>query len=429
MKIDPYNWQRRYERWKKTGIIKGVSEFNSKIIISYLADMENGFNVARRGSVSYIRLNNLKQRMSYIIKELERLYGKDRIIDISDREVVSFFKMMRDGQILTQKGKRYTSIPDYAAVFKAFWHWYQRVENQKGNNIRDITTYIDTNPVKESEFTYFTIDDLKRMANRAKYEYKVLMWFLFDSGIRAPTELMNIRVCDLSSLDNSPNFQLDIRDEISKTFGRKIKLLLCSKLLKEYIQEMQLNQEDYIFPITPRVVNQYLQRIADRVLGDMKTKGGKHIRKITMYDFRHSSACYWLPRYKSESALKYRFGWKKNDMVHHYTKLLGMRDTIAEDDLLIDSEAKTELEKELEQEKQSRALLQEQIQSQREEMQILQKQMNQLFMKEQKRASYDGKLNNIVKLPEFKGLWEKAMFGKEMKKTKPNGSIVDKTSP
>jgi N-acetyl-beta-hexosaminidase len=64
-----------------------------------------------------------------------------------------------------------------------------------------------------------------------------------------------------------------------------------------------------------------------------------------MYDFRHISCCYWLPRYKSESALKYRFGWKKSDKIHYYSELLGMKDTIQEEDLFIDS-TKTELEKE-----------------------------------------------------------------------------------
>jgi len=65
-----------------------------------------------------------------------------------------------------------------------------------------------------------------------------------------------------------------------------------------------------------------------------------------MYDFRHCSCCYWLPRYKSESALKYRFGWKKSDKIHYYSEMLGMKDTISEEDLLIDV-TKTEIEKRL----------------------------------------------------------------------------------
>jgi len=79
-----------------------------------------------------------------------------------------------------------------------------------------------------------------------------------------------------------------------------------------------------------------------------------------MYDFRHVSCCYWLPRYKSESALKYRFGWKKSEKIHYYSELLGMKDTIAEEDLLVDT-TKTEIERRLEKSEQEKDLLHEKL--------------------------------------------------------------------
>jgi hypothetical protein len=81
---------------------------------------------------------------------------------------------------------------------------------------------------------------------------------------------------------------------------------------------------------------------------------------MSLYDFRHNSACYWLPRYKSESALKYRFGWKKSEMVHYYTEFLGMKDTIQNEDLYVDI-TKTELEQQIEQERKSRLLLEDDV--------------------------------------------------------------------
>ncbi|MFH1850104.1 MAG: hypothetical protein ABH879_08050 [archaeon] len=380
MKIDPHHNQQKYEKWRKKGVIKGISQANSDIIVQYLIDMENGFNSAGRRPVSFFRLNTLRMRMGYIARNIEQLYGK-RVVDVTDREVVSFFKSMRDGAIRKSDGKQYISVPDYVSVFKAFWHWYQRVENEKGNTIKDITTYIDTSPVQESRFVYFTIDQLRKMANRAKFNYKVMMWFMFDSGIRSPTELSNIRISDLSMMDGG-HYQLDIRNEISKTFGRKIKLLLCSKILSEYIEDMRLAGDDYLFEIIPRVVNQYLKRIAVKVFGNEKTKGGKYWNEIGVYDFRHASACYWLPLYKQESALKYRFGWKHDKMIHHYTKLLGMRDTISEEDL-IETEAKTKLEKELAQERGTRELLQEQLKAQQTEMQEIRSQLQKSASRDQ----------------------------------------------
>ena len=79
-----------------------------------------------------------------------------------------------------------------------------------------------------------------------------------------------------------------------------------------------------------------------------------------MYDFRHCSCCYQLPRYKSESALKYRFGWKKSDKIHYYSELLGMKDTISEEDLLVDV-TKTEIEKRLEKSEKEKDILQERL--------------------------------------------------------------------
>ena len=89
-----------------------------------------------------------------------------------------------------------------------------------------------------------------------------------------------------------------------------------------------------------------------------------------MYDFRHCSCCYWLPRYKSESALKYRFGWKRSDKIHYYSELLGMRDTISEEDLFLDL-TKTEIEKQLTKSENKNEILQERVDILEKQMKIL----------------------------------------------------------
>jgi hypothetical protein len=80
--------------------------------------------------------------------------------------------------------------------------------------------------------------------------------------------------------------------------------------------------------IFPSATNKYLKRLAKRVLGDEKSPAGSKYSNLTMYDFRHCSCCYWLPKYKSESALKYRFGWKKSDKIHYYSEMLGIASLI-----------------------------------------------------------------------------------------------------
>jgi len=72
MKRDPYKHQEKYLLWKErideVGYIEGITQKNSDLILKYIFDMELGMNVSRKsakGSRSYIRLNNLKQRMIF----------------------------------------------------------------------------------------------------------------------------------------------------------------------------------------------------------------------------------------------------------------------------------------------------------------------------------------------------------------------------
>lgn len=344
-KIDPYKHEQGYKKWKEKVKEEGISEIskiNSNLLLSYVFDMEDGINISVKnvkGSRSYSRLNSLKQRMVYVIKKFEEIYGLYDITKIQEEQLIAFFSRMRKGEIKRLDGEVYKSIADFVKIFKAFWHWHQKVNRKRGNgDIPDITIDLDTKYDKP-KWVYLTESQIRKLGDNAIQRYKVLIWFLFDSGIRSPSELINIKVSDLS--DDCK--ELNIRDEISKTFGRRIKLLLCSELIKEHIKIKNLSREDYVFPITPQRANEYLKRLSKKCFGDVLSEAGKEYSKLTLYDFRHCSCCYWLPRYKSESALKYRFGWKKSDKIHYYSELLGMKDTISEDDLLIDT-TKTELE-------------------------------------------------------------------------------------
>jgi integrase len=329
MKIDPYKHKEKYLKWKESveSKIPNISAKNSELLWNYLIDMEHGLNVSsgsRKGSRSYNRLNNLKQRMSFLMRLFEDRLGLIDITKVEERQLHEFFSKIRNGEIKRLDGKTYKSPADYVKIFKAFWHWWQKLNRKKGIKIEDITTDLDIS-TKKPEWVYLDEKQVKKLCEKALYDYKVLIMFLFDTGIRAPTELMNIRVSDFYN-----NFKgVHIREEISKTFGRRIKLILSSNLIKEYASINGLEGQDCLFSTTPSKVNQYLKRLAKRVLGEGVSEAGDKYSNLTMYDFRHVSCCYWLPRYKSESALKYRFGWKKSDKIHYYSELLGMKDTIS----------------------------------------------------------------------------------------------------
>lgn len=345
MKIDPYKHKERYLDWKKSIVqgVPGLSRANSDIVISYVTDMEKGINVSSmsvKGSRGYPRLNTIKDKMILFCKKFKELYNLDDITQIKENQLMSYFSDMKAGIIKTVRGKRFRSVETYSKIFKAFWHWHQKVNRKEGVNVPDITIDLDTRQEKP-KWVYLNEAQVKKLCEVAKYEYKILIMFLLDSGIRSPTELINVKVSDL--YNNCK--ELHIREEISKTFGRRIKLMICSNLLKDYIAHKNLRNDDYLFQINPVIVNQYLKRVAVKALGNKTSEAGQKYSELSMYDFRHISCCYWLPRYKSESALKYRFGWKKSDKIHYYSELLGMKDTISEEDLLVDT-TKTELEQE-----------------------------------------------------------------------------------
>lgn len=381
MKIDPYKSKEKYLEWKENvkERIPDISESNSIFIKKYLEDMEDGFNVSkknRKGPRSYIRLNTLRTRIILLSKMFEKKLAVLDITKITEKQLIQFFSAMRNGNIRKKNGCKYKSTQDYVKVFKAFWHWYMKFKKKTTEEkIPDITEDLDTSGSKP-KWVYLTQEQIKELTNNVKYEYKVLITFLLDTGIRSPTELINVKVSDISNNHK----ELHIKAEISKTFERKMKLMICSDLLKEYIKTKQLKSEDYLFPINQGVTNRYLKRTAKKLFGDSKSPAGKPYSQLTMYDFRHISCCYWLPKYKTESALKYRFGWKKSDKIHYYSEYLGMKDTITEKDLL-EPETQTEIQKQLLQTQNENQLLKERITHMETQMQQILQLTNELHGK------------------------------------------------
>jgi integrase len=379
VKIDPYNHKESWIRWKikvrDFGGIPDISRQNSEIILKYLNDMEFGINTSlksQKGARSFTRLQNLRQRMTFLSKKFEEYCNNDDLTKLTEHQVCSFFVDMRNGVIKRQDGGRYKATRDFVKIFKSFWHWWQKVARKAGQEVEDITVYLDCSGEKP-EWVYLNEEQVRIFCDNCNLKYRTLIMFLFDTGIRAPTELLNVKISDLSK-----DFkELNIRDETSKTFGRRIKLMLCSELIKRYVKENELKDEDYLFKFSPHVANRYLKRNAKKLFGDEKSLAGQKYSDLTMYDFRHISCCYWLPRYKSESALKFRFGWKKSDKIHYYSEMLGMRDTIVEEDLLVDV-TKTELEQRLTKSENKNELLESQVEAMKKQMEEIYNHVNKL---------------------------------------------------
>jgi hypothetical protein len=191
-KIDPYKHKELYLKWKVdiADKVPGISEKNSRLILDYLGDMEMGINVSnssKKGGRSYSRLNSLRLRMIFLANKFEELYDLESLVDITERQLHKFFSEMRSGVIQKSGGGTYKSTCDFVKNFKAFWHWYSKVNRKRGIVIEDITQDLDTSR-KKPQWVYLTEEEVKKLCDNTKFEHKTLIMFLFDSGIRAPTE-------------------------------------------------------------------------------------------------------------------------------------------------------------------------------------------------------------------------------------------------
>ncbi|MGV8162400.1 MAG: hypothetical protein ACP5N2_03670 [Candidatus Nanoarchaeia archaeon] len=385
IEIDPCNVKGKHERWL-TSIgfgnpsmdfysFKEVSSKASEAITQYILDLHTGKNLAkgtRRGRRSYNHLANSRMRLNNIIKIIEKRCRKE-LFELSEMDILSTFNAMRDGTLLNKYGKPHLCVSSYAKAFNAFWKWLMRTKRQEGVILENITEMLDTSADRKPKWGYFTLQDVEKMSTFApSFYYKALVYFLFDSGVRAPKELMNVRAMDLTPVPNSNYLFLTVREETSKTFGRKIKLMICSDIIKQYLELYPKKGTDFLFPHayvpTRRVVGRMAQKALN--IGEPYTISNRRVlikNGITLYDFRHNSVCHYLPIYQSENQMKYRYGWKSAEMIHYYSEFMGMKDTITDDDMLIDT-TKTEIQQALQKEQQKVAILQEQMQTQKAEM-------------------------------------------------------------
>lgn len=338
LKRDPYSHAERWEEWRKKNQngIKGISKHNSDLALAYLFDMELGKNVsphAKKGERSCLRLNDIRGKMVFFAERL----GKD-LDNITKDEIHDFFHDMWNGKILRKDGKHYMSVGDFVRDFKAFWGWMKRTGRVKEDIVSDLRRSGGNKP----SWVFLSEEQFKTLANQARSDYRTLIWFMYDTGMRV-TEAYSIRVKDFSN-----DFtRLTIRNEYSKTFGRTINLKLCTNLIKEFVQNHNLGPDDFIFIKKPTAFNKYLKTLAESIFGKGESLARKPYNKMRLYDIRHNASCYWLQRYPTRQGLMYRMGWSREKMVMYYSEFLGLADQINDDDM-VTNEDKTKYEKRIE---------------------------------------------------------------------------------
>lgn len=394
--VDPFGKKAGVEKWFAQTNPNGTINYNhyldivdsktSELLVKFIYDLSTGKNSPRDGvkrARSYTTLHGYICRLPKFLSRIEEFFKKP-ITGVTEDEILQYFKGMESGIIKRLDDKNYTDVKSYAKTFSAFWKWYCRVMHKEGTEIYDISYNLNLVKKRKPTWNYVTIDQVREMADLAPtLYYKALVLFLFDSGIRPPKELMNVRVKDITPVPNSDKLFLQIRDDTAKTFGRKIKLMICPETLKKYLKHSKKQPDDFLFHKTYANTNIQIKKLGYKVLGIgkmVKVKGSYRVRGgIRMYDLRHSSVCHYLPLYDSENQLKYRYGWAEAQMIHYYSEYIGMRDTITEDSM-VDENTRVKLEVELEKEKARSAMLQEKFESQQKEMDEKFKKLESLMM-------------------------------------------------
>lgn len=357
MKRDIWGHEKRYLKWKEEYMhlgIDGLTKNNSDILVEFILDMEVGVNVSNKnvkGGRSYPRLNNLRQRLAQMIRLLQERGVKD-ITKISEAEINKFFSEMRKGIIKTAKDNPYRSVADYTKIFKSFWRWYMKSRRKIGVVIPNITEDLDTTELGKKPFVYLKKDDLDKMLPYFEENEQVILLFVYDSLIRSPGELLNLKTSDM--FKENGEVWVNIPEEISKTFGRSFNLLYSGEALLKYIERNKLQPNDYLFNFSSPVFTSKIQEVAGQVFGDRisDARAGEYYKNMTLYDLRHSGAIHLRvmakenPENISIDAIRHRGGWTDFDMLNYYTQFIGLDGKIDKKGLLIKQD-KTQLENDI----------------------------------------------------------------------------------
>jgi len=336
----------QWEKYKSQDyFLEELSQHNKKIVKQFLKDFEIGINVPKSSKGK--RTGGTLLKLRYICVFLNTYLKKD-FEKITKKEMHKLFDEMGKGRITKENGKPFKDIGDYIKNTKTFWGWMLKTKLVKENILEELSQ----NSYKKGKpaWTYLTHAEMKNLIDNARGDYRALIMFLYDSGIR-PAEAYRLYVSDLEFKENETLLTIPEKREdgsrVSKTFERTIKLKTSGSLIKSYIEINNLNPSDLLIQCTQPAFNKYLRELSKKIFGSKVTKARGRTDQLKLYDIRHMSSIFWLDKYRTHKDLMYRFGWSREDKVYYYSEFFGRRDKIDDEDMMT-SEDKSKYEKQIE---------------------------------------------------------------------------------
>lgn len=331
-KLDINGHSQYWEKHKKNNYsLMNFNKHNAELTKQFLKDFEEGINTPKGNKGRRKPATLLKLRGICVF--LNNHFGKKNFEHITKRELHSLFDKMAKGDIMKTKVKTYRGVGDFIKNIKTLWGWMIRTGKVKKDVTEDLskTDYSNGKPA----WVFLTHEQMKKLIDTARGDYRALILFLYDSGIR-PQEAYRIYVSDFNKDFTEltiPEYR-ENGDKVSKTFERTIRLKHSSQLIKNYVEDNNLRQSDLLILKSQPTFNKYLRELSKKLFGTGKTKARATYDKLKLYDIRHLAGIYWLDRYKRNQDLMYRMGWTTEKMINYYTEFLGRRDKIDDEDML-----------------------------------------------------------------------------------------------
>jgi len=175
-----------------------------------------------------------------------------------------------------------------------------------------------------------TEEEIKKLYNEAKPLWqKYAIAVLFGSGMRIE-EFLNVRFEDIEQPSKSfPYFQIDVREEYSKTLGRKIGMYWehCTEAITKYLASIdKKDNKNRILEVNYDAVRMALGRLGKKVLD----------KRVHPHMFRKSSATFYASRLNRQQLCK-KFGWTfSSDVVDVYINRSGVNEVEVKDVMLND---------------------------------------------------------------------------------------------
>ncbi len=174
--------------------------------------------------------------------------------------------------------------------------------------------------IEDDEIRYITNDEYQLFINEVENEFKPVFHFLYETGCRkgelVALKWKNINF-ELNQVKINTTFSRTKKGSltISSTKNNKIKYIDMSNQLTLELKELYnkmcrldgFNKEWFVFGGINHISYSTLTRRKNKAFDELEKKGIL-INRITIHEFRHSSASFMISNNISDEVIAYRFG-------------------------------------------------------------------------------------------------------------------------